>query len=344
MEHSEIDLADVVAFLRVAETGSFARAAERLGASKSIVSRRVARLEATLAARLLTRTARGASPTDVGNAYYARAVEGLAYLDAAREAVAEAVADIAGTIRLAAPWTFGAQHLAPVLAEFLKAHPRVELDVSFDDRVVDLVGGGFDVGVRIGTLPDSSLIARRLAPVRRVVVGAPSYLAARGRPEHPDDLAQHDLLFYANATATEQWRFQDNGRPVHAHVSGRLRADSGEMLREAAVAGLGLAILPTFIASAGIASGALEVVLSAYTTEEGGLYAIMPPGRATTARVRALVNFLAAQFGPEPKWDPCWNTPERNGGTGPSSGQPAREAQEMPGRRIRPAADDLEAR
>jgi len=301
MERSSVDLLDVLAFVRVVETGAFSRAAERMGMAKSIVSRRVARLEEQLGARLLTRSAQGASPTDVGQAYFERAANVLAELEAAQEVVAEAVTQIAGPIRLSAPLSFGVQHLAPALAEFAAEHPKVELDISFEDRPVDLVAGGYDLAVRIGALKDSSLIARKIAPVRKVAVASPAYLARRGRPEHPRDLAGHDILLYANET----WRFRVGKGWDYAKGQPRLRADNGEMLRAAAVAGLGICILPSFIAAPGFEAGTLEPLLTDYPMEEGGLHAVMP-SRATTARVRALVDFLAARFGPEPSWDPCW--------------------------------------
>jgi DNA-binding transcriptional LysR family regulator len=302
MERSSVDLLDVLAFVRVVETGAFSRAAERMGMSKSILSRRVARLEEQLGARLLTRTAQGAQPTDVGQAYYERAANVLAELEAAEEVVAEAVTQVAGPIRLTAPLSFGTQHLAPALAEFARDHPKVELDVSFDDRSVDLVGGGFDLAVRIGSLKDSALVARRIAPVRKVLVASPFYLEARGRPEHPRELGAHDILLYAS----EQWRFRIGDRWEYVRARPRLRADNGEMLRAAAIAGLGICILPSFIAAPAFQNGELEPLLLNFPLEEGGLYAVMPPGRAVTARVRALVDFLAGRFGPEPAWDPCW--------------------------------------
>jgi len=306
MERSSVDLLDVVAFVRVAETGAFARAAERMGMSKSIVSRRVARLEQQLGARLLTRTASGAQATVTGEAYYARAANILAELEAAREVVADAVTQIAGPIRLAGPLSFGTQHLAPALADFAKLHPKVELDIAFEDRTVDLVSGGFDLAVRLGTLEDSALVARKIAPLRRVVLAAPSYLDSRGRPSRPRDLDRHDLLIYANAGRAEQWRFRSGKGWEQVRVRPRLRTDNGEMLRAAAVAGLGVCILPSFIAAPAIEDGSLEVILRDHPLEEGGVHVVMPPGRATTARVRALVDFLASRFGPEPDWDPCW--------------------------------------
>jgi len=302
MERSSVDLLDVLAFVRVVETGAFSRAAERMAMSKSIVSRRVARLEEQLGARLLTRSTSGAQPTDAGQAYFERAANVLAELEAAQEVVAASVKDVAGPIRISAPLSFGVEHLAPALADFAADHPRVDLDISFDDRLVDLIGGGFDLALRIGNLEDSALIARRIAPSRRVLVGSPAYLDRRGRPEHPRDLAEHDILLYAQ----EQWRFRVGGKWEVARGRPVLRADNGEMLREAAARGLGLCILPTFIAAQGLQSGALEVLLRDHPLPEGGLHLVMPPGRAVTARVRALADFLAARFGPEPSWDPCW--------------------------------------
>ena len=301
MEHSP-DLLDVLAFVRVVETGSFGRAAERMGLSKPVLSRRVARLEERLGARLLTRTARGAQPTQVGQAYYERASAILADLDAAQEVVAQAVTQIAGPIRLSAPLSFGIAHLAPALAEFAALHPQIELDIEFEDRNVDLAGGGYDLAVRIGNLADSSLVARRIAPVRKHAIASPAYLEARGRPERPADLAGHDALVYGN----EQWRFQVGGRWEAVRVQPRMRTNNGEMLLTAARAGLGICLLPSFIAAPAIEDGSVDVILLDFPLEEGALHAVMPPGRSVTARVRALVDFLVARFGPEPAWDPCW--------------------------------------
>ena len=305
MERSSVDMLDILAFVRVVETGAFARAGERMGISKSVLSRRVARLEEQLGARLLTRTAQGAQPTDIGQAYYERAANILADLEAAQEIVADAVTQIAGPIRMSAPISFGIRHLAPALVEFARLHPKVELDVSLDDKRVDLVGGGFDLAIRIGALPDSSLKARRLTTVRASVLDSPDYLAERGRPEHPRDLNGHDLLYYANLAMSEQFRFKVGGRYEQVHGNIRMRADSGEMLKAAACAGLGVVTLPNFIASDEIGSGQLEVLLTDYPIPEVGMHAVMPPGRVSTARLRALLDFLAERFSPEPSWDPC---------------------------------------
>ncbi|HEX8443163.1 MAG TPA: LysR family transcriptional regulator [Allosphingosinicella sp.] len=306
MERSAVDIMDVLAFVRVAETGAFARAAERMGISKSIVSRRVARLEEQLGARLLTRTAQGASPTDIGQTYFARAANILAELEAAQEVVADAVTQVAGPIRMTAPISFGTRHLAPALVDFAKRHPKIELDVSLDDKRVDLIAGGFDLAIRIGKLPDSNLRARKLTSVRASVLASPAYLERQGRPEQPQDLNGHDLLYYANLAMSEQFRFKVGDRTEQVTGTVRMRADSGDLLKEAAIAGLGVVQLPNFIASAAIRSGELEVLLRGYPLPEVGLHAVMPPGRAGTARIRAIVDFLAERFGPEPGWDPCW--------------------------------------
>ncbi|MGQ0661623.1 LysR family transcriptional regulator [Sphingosinicella sp.] len=307
MERSSTDLVDVLAFVRVAETGSFARAAERMGLSKPVLSRRVARLEQQLGARLLTRTARGAQPTDIGSAYHARAANILAELEAAEEVVAEAVTQVAGPIRLTAPLSFGIRHLAEALSEFAATHPKVELDIVLEDRTVDLAEGGYDLAVRIGQLRDSALIARRIAPMRRAVVASADYLARRGRPETPADLAGHDVLLYAY----DQWRFRMGGDWETVRVSPVMRSNNGDMLLAAAAAGLGVTMLPTFISGPALEAGTVEPLLLDYPLEEGALHAVMPPGRATTARVRALVDFLVTRFGPEPSWDPCWEAQRR---------------------------------
>lgn len=296
VERSQVDLVDVLCFVRVVETGSFARAAERMGLSKPVLSRRVARLEGQLGARLLTRTARGAKATDIGRSYFTRASGILTDLEAAQEVVAEAVTQIAGPIRLTGPISFGIAHMNAALADFARAHPKVELDVVLEDRTVDVTEGGYDLAVRIGTLPDSSLIARRIAPVRKVVVGSPSYLERAGRPRKPADLSDHAILLYSNET----WRFRTPRGWETPRLTPVLRSNSGDMLLRAAEAGLGLCLLPGFIAEPGLETGTLERVLVDHDPGDAGLHAVMPPGRAATARVRALVEFLVERFGAEP--------------------------------------------
>lgn len=290
----DVSLEDLQAFFLVVETGSFARAADRMGVAKSIVSRRVASLETTLKARLLTRTARGTQATDVGLIYYEKAREALAQLEAAQEAVAEAVYEVAGPIRLSAPLSFGVTHLSKVLADFAATYPRVELDIGFDDRKVDVLGGGYDLVVRIGEMGDSALVARRIGLINAVLVASPDYVARAGRPENLAALNGREGLIYTNVSQGDIWRFGE----ISVKMRSRLRSDSGEMLLCAAVAGLGVAHLPGFIAAKAIANGTLEVLLPEHSFTSP-LQAVMPPGRAKTARVRALVDYLALRFSGE---------------------------------------------
>ena len=302
------ELDDLRAFVGVVEAGGFTRAAARLGLAKSIVSRRVARLEASLGARLLARTTRNVSATEAGAAFHARCVCVLAELDEAREEVAGREGGVVGTLRIAAPLSFGIAHLAPALARFAAAHPRLSLDVAYGERLVDLVAERFDAAIRIGALVDSSLVARRLAPVRTLAVASPAYLERRGAPDTPEDLAAHDCLTYSAAVnGAETWRFRaSDGRHITVRPHGRFRADNGEALVAAALEGLGVTVLPTFLAGAALRSGALLPLLPAFPMPELGLHVVRPPGGPAPARLRALIDFLAERFGPEPYWDPCW--------------------------------------
>jgi len=297
------DLAELRAFMEVAAAGGFSRAAAKLGLSKSIVSRRIAALEADAGVRLLSRTTRGVSLTEAGSELNQRAVQILAEFDEALDAAAGHGDAITGRLRLATPLSFGIAHLSAALAEFASQHPRLQLDVMYSDRFVDLVREGFDAAVRIAELKDSSLVARRLAPMRAVIVASPLYLARHGTPEVPGDLAAHEALIYTGSPNWEIWRFRSGQRNLSVRVQGRLRADNGEALREAAIAGLGVALLPTWLTAADIARGALVQVLPHCAMPEGGLYVLRPPGAAAPRKVRALIDFLAARFAPPAYWD-----------------------------------------
>lgn len=299
---SELD--DIRSFVAVVETGGFGRAGKSLGLSKSIVSRRIARLEADLGTRLLSRTTRGVAPTEAGVEFKARGERILADLVEARESVAQQAGGVTGRLRLSMPLSFGTRHVAPVLGELARRHPRLELDVEASDRHVDLIAERFDAAIRIGTLKDSSLIARRIAPILAGVVGSPDYFARRGRPGSPAELVGHECLLYTGTT-TPDWTFRVGKRWLSVRPPGRLRSDSGETLMQWAVAGLGLAVLPTFIASDAIRSGALEHILWEYPMPEHGLYVVRPPGAYVPGKVRILIDLLVEQFGGAPSWDPC---------------------------------------
>jgi DNA-binding transcriptional LysR family regulator len=292
---SELD--DIRSFIAVVETGGFGRAGRRLGLSKSIVSRRVARLEEDLGTRLLSRTTRGVSPTEAGVEFKARGERILADLVEARESVAQQAGGVAGRLRLSMPLSFGVRHVAPVLGELARRHPKLELDVEASDRHVDLIAERFDAAIRIGSLKDSSLVARRIAPIFAGVVGSPEYFARHGRPGSPLELTRHECLLYTGTASPKRW--------VSLRPSGRLRSDSGETLMQWATAGLGLAVLPTFIASDAIRSGALEHILWQYPMPEHGLYVVRPPGAYVPGKVRVLTDLLVERFGGVPSWDPC---------------------------------------
>ncbi|MFN3515110.1 MAG: LysR substrate-binding domain-containing protein [Phenylobacterium sp.] len=296
------ELDDLRAFVAVVEDGGFGAAGRRLGLSKSMVSRRVARLEAELGARLLSRTTRGVTATEAGLAFQVHAQRVLAELEAAREAVGQDGEALTGSLRVAAPLSFGLLHLAPLLAEFAAAHPKLTVETSYSDRKVDLVGERYDLAVRLSVLEDSSLIARKIAPIYGGLFASPGYLEKHGAPSDLADLARRDAV----AQSGDAWRLQKDGKIVTVRPNARFRADNGQALVEAAVAGLGIAYLPTFLAGPEIEQGRLVGVLGEYNLSEAGLYVVRPPPREPAPRkVRALTDLLVERFGGEPYWDAC---------------------------------------
>lgn len=293
----------ILAFVRVAETGSFSEAARRLNLSKSMISRQVSALEADLGVRLLHRTTRSLSPTEAGRAYLERCQRILADLDEANLLVSHLQAVPRGRLRVSAPLSFGVGHLSSCLPGFLERYPEIELEMGFTDRHVDLVEEGWDVAVRIGRLADSSLIVRRLAPVRRLAAASPAYLARRGTPTRPEELAGHDCLTHGGRIHSE-WRFAgDDGKPLQVEVRGRFDADNGDVLRDMALAGLGIVLLPSFFLGDDIRAGKLVPLLEKYVPLDSSLNAVYPHGRHLSPKVRAFVDHLAATFCPEPYWD-----------------------------------------
>lgn len=284
---------DLEAFVAVVEAGSFTAGARRLGRSKAMVSRQVRALEERLGARLLHRTTRSLSLTDAGAAYYERVVEALADLEEATAAVGVLADTPHGRLRVSLPVAYGRHRVAPLLLDLTGRYPDLELDLAFSDRYVDLVGEGFDLAVRIGELADSSLIVRRLGCTRRIVCAAPSYLEARGRPAVPADLAAHECLIYAQQALGQSWRFADGETVV---VRGRVRADSGEALFDAAVAGFGVAWLPDFYLGDAIETGRLVEVLADSEPEPVGVWAVYPHRRHLSAKVRLTVDHLASRL------------------------------------------------
>ncbi|MBE9603365.1 LysR family transcriptional regulator [Acetobacteraceae bacterium H6797] len=290
----------------VLETGSFSRAAARLGVSSGQASKLVSRLEAELGVQLIKRTTRALAPTEVGQAYYERIKPLLEEFDALDASVRHASGAPSGRLRLTAPLTFGTVQLTPALIDFARAYPDIQLDVSFSDRVVSLVDEGFDAAVRIGRPNDSSLIARRLGEVRMVMGASANYLARRGRPEKPADLAGHACLIDTNYHDPFNWHLGRGEALEVVAVKGNIRFSNAEACQKAAEAGLGVALLPSFIMGPSFASGRLEPLMPSFEPPPLWLFALYPPGRHLAAKVRVLVDFLAQRFKGQPSWDKGW--------------------------------------
>jgi DNA-binding transcriptional LysR family regulator len=287
---------------KVAEFRSFARAAADLGIAKATVSKAIARLERRLGLRLFNRTSRRLALTEAGRRMAERAARMIAEGEAAESETLAEASQPRGLVRLAAPMSFGLRHIAPILADFLARYPEIAVDLHLSDAEVDLIGDGFDLALRIATLPDSSLIARRLCGVARHLVAAPAYLARRGRPQHPTDLTGHACLGYAYLPTPETWRFVDgNGATVAIHPKGPLRANNADALTAALHAGLGLALQPDFIAAEDLKSGRLESVMTGWSVPLGGLHLLRPPGGPNPARVDLLSDFIATRLA-RPNW------------------------------------------
>lgn len=296
-EPARVDLSDVVSFVRVVETGSIANAAARLGIAKSIVSRRLSRLEATLGAQLLNRTPRGTTLTDIGREYHARAAAGLAELESAHEVVHKLTSEVSGQLRIQVQTAFGEFLLAPLLAEFALRHPSVQFDIRFEDRQVDMTAEAYDLSICVGAVSDQTLITRRLARIHWVIVASPGYLDARGRPQIPSEMTSHVALLHALDSG--QWRFQAPGGWEHVRMKSGFRTGSGHMLLAAARAGLGMALVPRFMVGDSLVGGQLEAVLPAFPHEGADLHIFMPASRSRIARVRALASFLYDKIDPE---------------------------------------------
>ncbi len=280
---------DMRLFCQVMESGSFTAAAEQLGLSKQFVSRRLIQLEDRLGVRLLNRSTRRLDVTPLGQSYYESALRLLSEVEQVEQGIAGQNSEPRGTIRLSAPLSFAIAHLGCLLPLFLQRHPEVAVEVDLSDRSVDLIGEGYDLVLRIGTLEDSTLIARRIASIPRVYCASPDYLALRGTPQQPEDLAQHDCLPYGHSRQV-QWRFK--GKLQALNVCGRMRVNNGDLLRDTAIAGFGVTYLPTFIVGDALKDGRLVTVLDEFAPEDLTLSAVYPQHRQSSRPVQALVDFL----------------------------------------------------
>lgn len=290
-----MDIEDLRTFVEVANAGGVSPGARRLGVSKSVVSRQLARLEAELGVQLLARTTRGAALTEAGITFRDHAERACVEIDAARELLLPD-GELRGRLRVAAPLTFGPTHLAPIIADMAQRHPQLHIQTSYSDRFVDLIAEGFDCAIRIGYLQDSSLIARHVGPIYGKLVASPDYIEKHGLPEKPEELADHQALMQG----TEAWQFMDGEQTVTVRPQGRFKADNGTALIAAALAGVGIAWLPDGLTDQYVASGALLPVMTRHPPPPAGLYVVRPPSRHPARKVRVLTESLIACFGQAP--------------------------------------------
>jgi DNA-binding transcriptional LysR family regulator len=297
-------LTAIAVFVAAVDEGSIAAAARRFGLSAAMAGKYVSAIETKLNARLLHRTTRRLSLTDIGQSYYERCRHILEAWDEASREASDAQGTARGTLRIAAPVTFGALHLGDVIARYLEAHPHVDIDVNLSDRYVDLPDAGTDLAIRIGRLPDSGLIARRLAPCRMVLCASPDYLQRNGVPRKPDDLRRAPRLAFSEAVSAGDWVLTDKKQRAHV-IDGpcRMSANNTQMLLAAALAGAGIAYGPTFVFGAHIAQGQLVALLPDYRTSELAIQAVYPSARHVPLKVRRFLDYLVAEFGDEPPWD-----------------------------------------
>lgn len=308
------NLAGMAIFARVVEERSFSAAARRLGLSKSMVSKEVTRLEQALGARLLNRTTRKLSLTEIGAAFYEPCARILQEAQEAELLVGRLHAEPRGVLRLTAPVAFGTLHVAPALPEFLAQYPDVRIDLTIGDRQVDLADEGLDLAIRIARALPDNLVARRLAPINRVVCAAPAYFERHGMPRRPQDLARHNCLVYTHANPDSQWRFRSGKGEDVVPVKGNLTLNDDEALWQATLGGLGIALLPTFIVGKDLQAGRLQAVLTEHVPTERNLHALYLPNRHLSTKVRVFIDFLVARFSPEPYWDRDWAVTRTVGG------------------------------
>jgi DNA-binding transcriptional LysR family regulator len=283
-------------FTKVVESASFAAAARHFGMSPAMVSKHVQSLEERLGVRLLNRTTRRVSATEVGQSYYEHCQRILAEMEQADRAAGDLQTAPRGLLRVTAPVSFALRHLGPAIAEYLAAYPDVSIELSLDDPYVDLVEERFDLAIRVGRLADSSLMSRKLCSVTMMLCAAPAYLQAKGAPQAPSDLTKHNCLVYTYTTPQSAWRFVDQKGNEHVvRISGRFLANNGDALRALALKGVGVILAPDFIVDEDVAAGRLIQLLPDYTTQETPVHAVYPHGRLLSAKTRTFIDFIAAR-------------------------------------------------
>ena len=290
-------------FARVVEARSFSGAARRLNVSTSVVSKCVTRMEQSLGVRLLNRTTRSISLTEIGRAFYARCAHVVAEAEEAETMAAGMQSTPRGTLKVNVPVSFGVLHIVPALEGLLAAYPELHVDMTLNDRDVHLAEEGYDVSIVIAAEPHSTLVARKLAPIRQTLCAAPSYLRKHGMPASLDALAHHDCIVYSRLGSERTWHLDGDDGRASIEVSGSLRLDNENAVRQAALAGCGIALLPTYIVGADLQHGSLRAVLPECRPPEAGLFATYLQNRYVAAKVRVFVDYLVARFGPSPEWD-----------------------------------------
>ena len=301
---------DMRCFVRVVDRGSVTKAACAMRVAPSAVSRRIKELEARLGTQLLIRTTRRMSLTEAGRTFHARCQRILADLDEAEAEASDRHGALKGSLRVAAPLAFGAAHLTPIIIDFMRENPGVEMDLDFSDRVVDLVAEGFEMAIRIGTLRDSSLIARKLVDVRIVACAAPALLAERGMPDHPDQLKDWPALCYTGSERADIWRYRaPDGSAGLVAMQVRMFANNGGVLRDAAIAGEGVILQPSFHVHKAVARGHLVPILYDFGWPEIAIYTVYPQTRHLSARARAFIDFVRNRVGPKPYWEAFLDPP-----------------------------------
>lgn len=294
------------AFVRVVELGSISAAADQLQVAKSVISRRLKELEQHLGVQLFHRTTRQMNLTDTGRAFYERVTRILEDTLEAEYVTSQSHGALKGNLKIALPLSFGLMHLGPAITEFLEQHPDITFDLDFNDRQVDLLLEGYDLAIRIASLPDSSLIARRLATIQLVACASPDYLQRQGEPKLPVELLDHHCLVYNLVNNFDYVNLYDaDDQLVKIKITPYLKASNGEFLRDAAISGLGIVVLPVFIVYQAIENGSLVPLLTNYRFASVQAYAIYPQTRHLSQRVRAFVDFLAKRFTGTPYWDLC---------------------------------------
>jgi DNA-binding transcriptional LysR family regulator len=298
---------DIVAGMRVftavVEAGSFAGAADKLDLSRGMATRYVAQLEAHLGVRLLNRTTRKLSLTEVGSDYYQRATQVLAMIEEAETSAAQEASVPRGTLRVNTSVAFGAHHMGRAITEYLQRYPGVEVDLTLNDRVVDLVEEGFDLALRVAAQIDPGLVARRLTRVRTAACASPAYLKKRGTPKSPEQLGGHNCITYAYSSSQNDWHFRRKGVERTVRVSGNLQGNNGDILVSAAIEGLGVILQPTFLMFEALRNNALVRILPDWEADEFSVFAVYPHRKFLPPKVRSFIDFLAERFGPEPYWD-----------------------------------------